>query len=399
MAIPSGDPFGLGSEWQGPRYLQSFGFQWPTFAQGGGQFSGAFGGSEGFSFPSWLGGSQIMNPRGPQNYNLPLLRPANGQSRFLPQPGATGKPPTGAAPSAAGVATPASNNVVRFDKELRAVAAESGVPYEVLAALMSIENGSGDPNVVRSDSGAAGLMQVVGGPLEPTENIRAAAKLLRTKQQAFQLDPNDWDNTAAAYFGAYPNLNATDATGTNGNTYVQKFRAAKTQYATANTTATTSAPPPAGTGYAFSQFAPGLSSAEQYAACGPAVAAAFASLVTGYNVDVSDSFRRAAHAGWWANGEMQGPENEAKLIDHLTGRYQSVQVHYDRNWQGAAASLQAGKPVVVDTVGHYYLIDRMENGMFHHANFRDLKGGKEWMTAQEFDSQPQSQGPVRSLLY
>jgi cell wall-associated NlpC family hydrolase len=126
-----------------------------------------------------------------------------------------------------------AKNVVAFTNEINQVANEMGIPARVLASLVDVENHDLDPRIVRPDTGAAGLMQVVGGPVEPVENLRAGARLLRQKQQAWGIDPNDWESTAAAYFGAYHNgqvTDAKDATGTTGTAYVQKFRDAYGRY-------------------------------------------------------------------------------------------------------------------------------------------------------------------------
>lgn len=122
--------------------------------------------------------------------------------------------------------------VLRWSNVITQVAGEEGVPASVLAAFMEIES-HGDPNA-RSSQGANGLMQVVGGPMDPLENVRAAARLIKDKQRIFGLAPNDWSTTAAAYFGAYnPQRGITgdqDAGGTSGYDYVKKFNAALLKY-------------------------------------------------------------------------------------------------------------------------------------------------------------------------
>lgn len=113
------------------------------------------------------------------------------------------------------------------------VSGESGVPWQVLAAIMNLESG-GDPQVL-SPAGAIGLMQVVphfwqdeanrhGGDLwDPWVNVRTAAEILRKNHETW----GTWDRAAAAYFGAIDEAGnitgATDAYGTTGYQYVERF--------------------------------------------------------------------------------------------------------------------------------------------------------------------------------
>lgn len=111
---------------------------------------------------------------------------------------------------------------------------ESGVPWQVLIAIMGIESG-GNPQTV-SPVGAMGLMQVMPqywqetanrwGPdlMDPWVNIRTAAEILT---QGY-LRWGTWDQAAAAYFGAIDaegNItSAADAFSTTGYEYVTRFK-------------------------------------------------------------------------------------------------------------------------------------------------------------------------------
>lgn len=116
---------------------------------------------------------------------------------------------------------------------LMTVGDESGVPWQVLAAIMHLESG-GNPAALSPD-GAVGLMQVMprywqdvanafGGDLwDPEVNLRTAATILATLHAAW----GAWDRAAAAYFGAIDATGAvtgaTDAFGTTGYQYVERF--------------------------------------------------------------------------------------------------------------------------------------------------------------------------------
>jgi hypothetical protein len=111
---------------------------------------------------------------------------------------------------------------------------ESGVPWQVLVAIMGIESG-GNPQTL-SPVGAVGLMQVMpqywqetanrwGGDLwDPWVNIRTSAEILTLGY----LHWGSWEQAAAAYFGAideHGNVTAAaDDYGTTGHFYVQRFQ-------------------------------------------------------------------------------------------------------------------------------------------------------------------------------
>ena len=111
---------------------------------------------------------------------------------------------------------------------------ESGVPWQVLIAIMGIESG-GNPQAV-SPVGALGLMQVMPqywqetahrwGPdlMDPWVNVRTAAEILT---QGY-LKWGTWEQAAAAYFGAIDGAGnitlAADAFNTTGHEYVTRFK-------------------------------------------------------------------------------------------------------------------------------------------------------------------------------
>lgn len=110
---------------------------------------------------------------------------------------------------------------------------ESGVPWQVLMAVMGLE--SGGNQYTASPVGAVGLMQIMpqywqetahrwGSDLwDPWVNIRTSAEILT---QGY-LRWGSWDKAAAAYFGAIDDqgniTDAADAYGTTGHAYVRRF--------------------------------------------------------------------------------------------------------------------------------------------------------------------------------
>lgn len=317
---------------------------------------------------------------------------------------------TGAAPQTAGpmaVPAAAAPNVKRFASLIKQAAAETGVPEDVLAAIVHVECAACDPNTVRQDSRATGIAQVVGGPVDPLENLRAAGRLLLEKQRIWGIRPDDWNSTAAAYFGAYnPSRGGItgdrDVTGTNGFGYVDNFAKARQLYTgglVLNTQGTPLANQPATyAGVADrrpSQFDPWLSKQEQYAACGPATAAALSGKSVREMADLGSKL------GVWSTEGMTGVEGEWQLLEAA-----GVKSTINRfNVQQIASQLGTGKPVVVSTArvsdaqpGHYFVVDEYnpQTGQFHvGTSGTDLKAGGPWMTA----AQMAVTGPINGVLY
>jgi hypothetical protein len=115
--------------------------------------------------------------------------------------------------------------------DVQRIAAEHGVPWEVMAAMVGLESG-GDPNSV-SVAGAVGLMQIMpdlwrgsfGGAYDdfesdPIDNLHLGASILRSNFERY----GRWDSAVAAYLGAVDAAgnptSATDAYGTSGFAYL-----------------------------------------------------------------------------------------------------------------------------------------------------------------------------------
>jgi len=131
-------------------------------------------------------------------------------------------------------------NLSQWGGHINRYSSQYGAPPAVIAALMQIESG-GNPNAqspmnIDQRTGkqlgrAAGLMQVMPfhfregeNPFDPDTNLRVAIeRVLMPNYKRY----GNWNSAAAAYFGAvdaYGNpTTATDATGSSGHHYVNKF--------------------------------------------------------------------------------------------------------------------------------------------------------------------------------
>jgi TP901 family phage tail tape measure protein len=105
------------------------------------------------------------------------------------------------------------------------VSAETGVPADVLAALMEVE-GSGAGST--SPAGAKGLMQTMPNwtrpgedPYDPLTSIRLGARAVTEKYNA----TGSWQQAGRAYFGY-----GVDAGGMDTNTYGARYDAARSRY-------------------------------------------------------------------------------------------------------------------------------------------------------------------------
>jgi hypothetical protein len=386
-------------------------------------------GVPGLTSPSY---GSFGNPT-PNGY-VPSAGPELATPRYnvlkQPDPLANGNKPPGANPQFPGTTRPTgaaaipyagsyAPNVQRFSAEIKQAAQETGVPERVLASIVHIECAACNPSTVNK-AGAAGIAQVVGGPVNPLDNLRAAGRLLREKQRIFGIAPDDWSSTAAAYFGAYrPGVGITadrDMNGVNGFTYVDLFKNAYNIYpdVLGAIPAPTSTPGQRATvsGGNFpraitakdgsvasgrpTQFDPFLTYDEQLAACGPAVVAGLA----GKSIrEVAN--RAAAMQIWSVDTGMSGGASESRLLTD-----QGVPNTYipGVNIPQARQLLEEGKPVVFSMgyvsrfqPGHYFLADAYDpnSGKFHvGTSGTDLKIGSDWMTLNEMSKM----GPAQAMI-
>jgi hypothetical protein len=118
-----------------------------------------------------------------------------------------------------------SGHVSQYLPLINQVSAETGVPADVLAALMEVE-GSGAGST--SPAGARGLMQVMPNyvrpgedPFDPLTSIRQGARAVTEKYNA----TGSWAGAGRAYFGY-----GVDAGGMDTNTYGARYDAARSRY-------------------------------------------------------------------------------------------------------------------------------------------------------------------------
>jgi hypothetical protein len=121
--------------------------------------------------------------------------------------------------------------VQEWAPDIQRIAAEHGVPWEIVAAMVGLES-RGDPSAV-SPSGAVGLMQIVpeiwrgsfGGAYDdfetdPIDNLHLGAAILRSHYDRYRR----WDSAIAAYLGAVDGAGdpttARDVHGTSGFDYL-----------------------------------------------------------------------------------------------------------------------------------------------------------------------------------
>ena len=137
-----------------------------------------------------------------------------------------------------------------------------------------------------------------------------------------------------------------------------------------------------------------LSADEAYAACGPAAAVRFASLY-GRNPSLREATDLAAQVGWTSAQGMAGLGSEKALMDKL-----GVPTHMvGADITAMAREASTGNPVTISTPGHYFFADGYDanTGAFHVGQSGlDLKGGSEWMTADQIQ---QRMGTIQGALF
>lgn len=145
-----------------------------------------------------------------------------------------------------------------------------------------------------------------------------------------------------------------------------------------------------------SQFALGLNPIDAYAACGPDAAVALGRWF-GVDLPITRVMSVAANGLWDAKTGMYGVFAEQTLLSRLG---LSTQLEVPISWQHVTAELAAGRPVILDTPGHYYYADALNGSLLHvGTSGTDLRGGSAWMSATQINDHPVSQGSVRAAIY
>jgi len=161
-----------------------------------------------------------------------------------------------------------SGGVYQWRNQINTASQLTGVPAQVIAAIMQVESGGNNPTGANV-AGAVGLMQVLPqyhaaraekygyNVNDPQGNIVAGADYLKENFDKAKNtypgidDAKAWDIAAAQYLGAWnwdtgSYSGAADAFGTTGPAYVQRFDKALTQFGGVPTTSTTTSAGDAG---------------------------------------------------------------------------------------------------------------------------------------------------------
>src|SRR5262245_23582456 len=258
-----------------------------------------------------------------------------------------------------------------------------------------IQQESGFRTDAMSPAGATGIAQFMPGtaagmgvdPTDPYASLDAAARLMKSNLGSYG---GDYAKALAAYnagpgnvdkYGGVPPFEETQR-------YVSTILGGRTGTAGPVGPAApvqSAASIVRGALPALSQFGDKeLSSAEAYAACGPAAAARFAQLY-GRNPTLREATDIARSVGWTQDQGMAGLGSESRLFDALGIAHRVV----GADWRALAREASSGNPVTISTPGHYFTADSYnpQTGAFHvGSSGTDLRGGSEWMTPEQMEA-------------
>lgn len=135
--------------------------------------------------------------------------------------------------------------------------------------------------------------------------------------------------------------------------------------------------------------------------CGPVAAAAFLR-ATGRlpGQEEAEAMRVAQEKGYWQPGRgMGGPGTQSQLLTDLGV---ANRLEHGVDWRKVAADVQRGNPVIVDTPGHYYVVEGYDpqTGQFdlgESARFLRASGGRRWFRPEEIPAL--GMGAPRSAIY
>jgi hypothetical protein len=131
-----------------------------------------------------------------------------------------------------------------------------------------------------------------------------------------------------------------------------------------------------------------LSNWEAYAACGPAAAVAFAR-ATGHDLSLDEAVQAARKVGWSAWQGMQGPRSELALLASLgIEAHQRGESEDEIDWDRVIGDVQAGLPVMIVTVSHYYVAEKYDpaTGKLDLGNSAEVLAGahhERWFAPQQ----------------
>ena len=131
-----------------------------------------------------------------------------------------------------------------------------------------------------------------------------------------------------------------------------------------------------------------LSSWEAFAACAPAATVAFARAI-GHDLTLDEAVVAARKGGWGAARGMPGPRAEIALLASLgIEAHQRGESEDTIDWDRVIGDVQAGIPVMVVTVNHYYVAEKYdpETGRLDFGNSAMVLAGahgKRWFLPSE----------------
>src|SRR5215472_14635227 len=356
----------------------------------------------------------------------PAAQPAGGPAGApTPSAGLPGAPapPSGASSASVGSgavpAGPQSSTPGDYIDQARRAAASAGIDPEIFTRQIQQESGF-NPNA-QSPAGALGIAQFMpataqGLGIDPMNAAQSLVAAAQEDARRLQQYGGDWAKTLASYnagpgavaqYGGVPPYQETQD-------YVQRIlggakdvvqnvaqgaqNAVQSVIQTGQTAVNTVAEGAQAAAARVSQFAMGLSSGDAMAFCGPAAAMAFAQTY-GRNPTIDEAKQLAQQVGWNPSQGMAGVGSEVQLLNAM-----GVDAHATQgvDWSAVGRDASGGNPVIIDTPGHYYYVDgyNADTGQMHvGTSGTDLKGGSEWMTPDQINKMPQSEGAARAAVF
>jgi hypothetical protein len=363
----------------------------------------------------------------PSSQPLAGPTPASTPSAGLPSaPAPSSGTSSASAGSGAIPAGPQPKTAGDYIDQARQAAINAGIDPEIFTRQIQQESGF-DPTA-RSPAGALGIAQFMpasaqGLGIDPMNAAQSLVGAAQEDARRLQQYGGDWAKTLASYnagpgavaqYGGVPPFQETQnyvntilggakdvvqnvAQGAQ-NLVQQGVQTAQNVAAQAPQAVNTAVQGVQSTVARVSQFAMGLSPGDAMAFCGPAAALAFAQTY-GRNPTIDEAKQLAQQVGWNAQQGMAGVASEVKLLNAM-----GVDAHATQgvDWSTVGQDASSGNPVIIDTPGHYYYVDgyNAQTGQLHvGTSGTDLKGGNEWMSPDQINQMPQSQGNARAAIF
>lgn len=288
---------------------------------------------------------------------------------LAPKPAAGASSAPSPAPSAAGAAPGAPTDIEGY---IRRAALSRGIDPDTAIKVVNAEGGTSDP-VRQSDVVYQGQREQSYGPLQL--NVAGGVGAAALKAGIDPRDPAQWqravdfglDEVARSGWGQWHGAARVGVGPREG------IGGPRAQVAPAPPAAAARQPTP---GPGWGTYTPesltpnqidegraqGLSSQQALAICGPAAAVAFAR-ANGRNPTLSEAKDLAEASGVWdVSAGMHGPASEVALLEKMGI---PAQLEQGADWGRIAQEVGAGRPVIVDTPGHYFTV----NGAYPDGTF------------------------------